>query len=182
MDPTREPGARASLSRDAFARELELARPSLVCLAASILNTRSGAEDVVQEASIVALRRLDEFAPGTHFSAWMGRIVRLTALNHARARQRSRAGGAPPEELASPARASTRIAEDLDDELLRALAALNETARAALLLRTVLELDYKAIARMLEIPEGTAMSHVHRSREALRRALVAAREAARRPA
>ena len=62
----------------------------------------------------------------------------------------------------------------------RALAALAETARAALLLRTVLELDYATIARLLDIPEGTAMSHVHRSREALRRALLAAREAERR--
>ena len=72
------------------------------------------------------------------------------------------------------------LAHELDDALTRALAALSETARAALLLRTVLELDYDSIARLLDVPPGTAMSHVHRSREALRRALAAARDVERR--
>lgn len=168
------------LTRDAFARELERSRPRLVCLAASVLNTQNGAEDVVQEAALVALDRLDDFTPGTHFDAWMGRIVRFTALNHARARVRARSVGEPSIELADRRRSGGSLAHELDDDLSRALAALAETARAALLLRTVLELDYATIARLLDIPEGTAMSHVHRSREALRRALLAAREAERR--
>lgn len=169
---TPETAGRARLSRDEFARALEEHRGLLVCLAASVLGTRAGAEDVVQEAAIVGLAKLDAFVPGTSFVAWMGRIVRYVALNQARsgARSGARRSGADVERLSRPSSPSP-IAVDFDDRLMRALAGLAETARAALLLRTVLELGYREIAEVLEIPEGTAMSHVHRSREALRRAL-----------
>ena len=55
-----------------------------------------------------------------------------------------------------------------DDRVLRGLRELSAVQRSALLLRAVLELKYHEIARALEIPEGTAMSHVHRAREVLR--------------
>ncbi|MBT8484154.1 MAG: RNA polymerase sigma factor, partial [Phycisphaerae bacterium] len=58
-----------------------------------------------------------------------------------------------------------------DDDVLHALDGLEETARACLLLRTVVDLPYKEIARALDVPEGTAMSHVHRARRVLREKL-----------
>ena len=61
--------------------------------------------------------------------------------------------------------------EAFDDQVLHGLRGLGPDQRAALLLRTVLGLGYREIAGALEIPEGTAMSHVHRAREALRRRL-----------
>jgi RNA polymerase sigma-70 factor (ECF subfamily) len=61
-----------------------------------------------------------------------------------------------------------------DDSLTGALKDLGEMARACLLLRTVLDLNYAEIAELLAIPEGTAMSHVHRSRQALRARLAGA--------
>ncbi|MFO1010073.1 MAG: RNA polymerase sigma factor [Planctomycetota bacterium] len=178
MDRSARP--HATLTKDEFARELERLRPRLVCLAASVLNARAGAEDVVQEAALVGLARLPDFAAGTDFDAWIARIVRLTALNHARARRRDRGLDDLGREPEARATNTTTLAHELDDALTRALAALSETARAALLLRTVLELDYDSIARLLDVPPGTAMSHVHRSREALRRALAAARDVERR--
>jgi RNA polymerase sigma-70 factor (ECF subfamily) len=60
-----------------------------------------------------------------------------------------------------------------DDQVLDALRDLAETARACLLMKTVMELDYKHIARVLGIAEGTAMSHVHRARSRMRAALSA---------
>ena len=58
--------------------------------------------------------------------------------------------------------------DQLDDRMVHALHSLGETARCCLLLRTIEGLPYAQIAELLEIPEGTAMSHVHRSRMALR--------------
>jgi RNA polymerase sigma-70 factor (ECF subfamily) len=49
---------------------------------------------------------------------------------------------------------------------------LDEVARACLLLRTVHDMPYKQIAQVLEVPEGTAMSHVHRARQAMRQRLM----------
>jgi RNA polymerase sigma factor (sigma-70 family) len=55
-----------------------------------------------------------------------------------------------------------------DDRTLRALAQLEENARACLLMKTVLSLPYRQISETLGIPENTAMSHVHRARQKMR--------------
>ena len=60
-----------------------------------------------------------------------------------------------------------------DDDLTAALTALSPMARACTLLRIVEGLDYRDIAALLDIPQGTAMSHVHRSRRHLREKLIA---------
>ncbi len=54
-----------------------------------------------------------------------------------------------------------------DDEVLAALDNLEATARACLLLRVVLDMPYAEISRILDLPAGTAMSHVHRARRVL---------------
>jgi RNA polymerase sigma-70 factor (ECF subfamily) len=48
-----------------------------------------------------------------------------------------------------------------------ALETLEPTVRACLLLRVVAGMSYQQISGVLEIPEGTAMSHVFRARKAL---------------
>ncbi len=53
------------------------------------------------------------------------------------------------------------------DPVMNSLNGLHETQRTCLLLRTVLELPYREIGKMLDIPNGTAMSHVHRARQQL---------------
>jgi RNA polymerase sigma-70 factor (ECF subfamily) len=61
--------------------------------------------------------------------------------------------------------------------MVHALHSLGETARCCLLLRTIEQMPYAQIAQLLEIPEGTAMSHVHRSRMTLRGQLADTRPA-----
>jgi RNA polymerase sigma-70 factor (ECF subfamily) len=187
----RAPGTTSRLTREAFAAEFTAVSRALWCIAAAIVGDRSRAEDVVQDAALAAMQKLGEFEPGTSFLAWMGRFVRYTALNEAR-KQRTRAAGsiddvepAVPEssggvpglaerhwEGSSAAITSRgRLALDqaaFDDKVLGALKALEETARACLLLRTVHDMSYKEIALALDLPEGTAMSHVHRARQAMR--------------
>jgi RNA polymerase sigma factor (sigma-70 family) len=114
----------------------------------------------------------------------MGQIVRYVALNQARRRSGREALStegleelwcrAPyPQEPANPTQLLelSRDQEHFDDEVVAALASLSPVARACLLLRAVQDLDYSELSRILGIPEGTAMSHVHRARAALRTAL-----------
>ncbi len=61
---------------------------------------------------------------------------------------------------------------ELRGKLSQALGMLDETARACLLMRTVMGMSYQEIAAALDVPEGTAMSHVHRSRQSLRTTLM----------
>jgi len=173
----------APLSTDAFVARLESVHRLLWLVAAGVLGNRVDADDVVQEATMIGLQKRAEFDPDSNFKAWMVQIVRNVALNHGRKVQRRQAN-----EQASPvvddALDSTSTAspvderggvmanqEAFDDRVLGALRTLGETARACLLLKTVEGLAYAEIATALGIPEGTAMSHVHRSRREMRKHL-----------
>ena len=170
-----------------FAAQFRAAYPRLALVAAGVLGDRQTAEDIVQEAAIIAFEKAGDFTPGTNFAAWLAEIVRRCALNERRKTQHRKTYAADPVRLAqiddrsatrqqrSPiARATGRILDDqaaFDDELVGALNQLSDDARCCLLLRTVEKLSYAEIAELMKMPEGTAMSHVHRSRATLRRLL-----------
>ena len=67
--------------------------------------------------------------------------------------------------------AATNLEEAFDDEVLRALNSLSDDARICLMLRIVEKLTYQEISAYMKIPEGTAMSMVHRARTSLRNLL-----------
>lgn len=137
----------------------------LWCVAAGVLGERSQADDVLQEAALTALGKLETFREGSSFVAWMGQYVRFVALNHRRkqARRQRSLSTRPP--MSSEDRSPPHPGDELfDANVLRALQTLGETQRTCLLLKTVVELEYAEIAQMLEIPAGTAMSHVSRAR------------------
>jgi len=186
-------GAAGALTPDEFARRFERAGRLFWTIAAGVLGDRGEVDDVLQEACMLALGKLGTYREDVSFTAWVGRFVRNAARNHARKRVRRATHPVAPAELvelaergASGALLDGGPAPDLpvdamgrlrphqpsfDDALLAALSLLGATQRAALLLRTVHELSYREIASVLEIPQGTAMSHVHRARRALREAL-----------
>lgn len=164
----------------AFAARYEDAYRSLWVTAAAIASPDAAA-DIVHHAALQALGKLEQFTPGTNFTAWMAQFVRYAALNHMRAQQRRGVSVSLDERLAAEASGRPTGVEALtangqprenqpyfDDELMGALKGLGETARACLLLRTVEDMSYAEISRTLGIPEGTVMSHVHRSRRTLR--------------
>jgi RNA polymerase sigma-70 factor (ECF subfamily) len=170
-----------------FARNFSGAYRTLWTIAAGIVNDPFIAEDVVQEAAVTALGKLAEFEPNTNFTAWMAKIVRYIALNQSRRTKRQPTNldpGAMDDSLASrasdlahkPPLVGPHGELDLsrapfDDRVMHALNSVSEIARACLLLRTIQNLSYDEIAKALEIPPGTAMSHVHRTRIVLRERL-----------
>lgn len=120
------------------------------------------------------------------FVAWMGQIVRYVALNRYRKDRRARTVSFAQASETELAQASDRKDHGLkltsqgqlpdgqqafDDRVMHALGRINPTARACLLLRTLESLDYQKIAQLMEMPTGTAMSHVHRTRQTLRKQL-----------
>ncbi|MEM9453281.1 MAG: RNA polymerase sigma factor [Myxococcota bacterium] len=213
-----------ALTAEGFARKFRECAPMLWCVAAAIVGDRARAEDVLQEAAMIALGKLDAFEVGTSVQAWLAQIVRYVALNHRRREQRRREQrrreqrhldqrrkepqhrqprhldqwpgipatrdqargseheprlslvGEDPEPVGvSPRGELVPGQRHFDDTVVAALDQLGDTARACLLLRTVMDLDYREIGEILGIPEGTAMSHVHRARTRMRRTLGAAR-------
>ena len=79
------------LTQSEFADHFRESFRVMWCLAVGIVNDKTLAEDVVQEAGLAAWRKLGEFQPGSNFKAWLGSFVRFTALNQARKRKRHRA-------------------------------------------------------------------------------------------
>jgi len=159
----------------------------LWCIAAAVVGDRSAADDVLQESAMIALGKLDQFEPESNFTAWMARIVRFVALNAGR--RRAAQTLVDPDSLdrshESALASNARLHEEhrtalnghgllhheqnaFDDRVLAALNTLEPNARACLLLRIVLNMPYREIARVLDMAEGTTMSHVHRARIALR--------------
>ena len=132
------------------------------------------AEDVVQDASLRALRYFGSFAGGNG-RAWFLRIVRNTC--HSR-----RAGLAPAgvDSFDEEQHSSQQSWRDPEAELLRvdgakrigrAIAALPARFRDVVVLREVEGLSYQELAEALSIPAGTVMSALFRARRALRETL-----------
>jgi len=170
-----------------FAAQFKASFRTLWLVAVGITGDRGSAEDVVQEAALLALGKLDQFEPGTNFRAWMAQMVRYVALNYARKRQKHRASALGPELEETGSMPSSQSKESalrlgrhgelpadqafFDDNVVRALNSVSDIARACLLLRTIEQMEYADISKLLQIPEGTAMSHVHRARQHLRERL-----------
>ncbi len=183
------------LDIESFVAQLKDCYQHCWLIAAAVTGDRVEADDLVQEAAVIALQKRSEFTPGTSFGAWMGQIVRLTALNHLKKQNRRNTVVSDPkkmDQIESPQTVSSQAVSSqavlssnelfgftkdgrllanqtaFDDETRRALLTLGDVPRLCLLLRVVQQLSYDEIAEMLAIPSGTVMSHVHRAKQSIR--------------
>ena len=148
--------------------------PRLRRFAYGLTGSLDDGDDLVQGACERALRRLDQFQPGSRLDSWMYRIVQNLWIDQRRARQARPEAGMEPVDLEALAVGDAE--RELDSRLAlatvqRAVAALSEDQRAVLLLVCVEGQSYKAAAEVLEIPLGTVMSRLARARLAVGRAL-----------
>jgi RNA polymerase sigma-70 factor (ECF subfamily) len=159
------------LNRDErFEAEMLPQMRSLFGAAYRMTGNAHDAEDLVQETFLRAHRAFDRFEPGSNARGWLHTILqRVRTDMFRRTRRRPETvellGEGPATPPPQDALASGR--EDLE----RALQALPEAFREAVVLRDVQELSYAEIASALGIPVGTVMSRIHRGRALLREAL-----------
>jgi RNA polymerase sigma-70 factor (ECF subfamily) len=164
MDADELLGRRAQKGeRYAFEKLVEAHEQRMYTLAARVLGSREDAADAVQEALVRAWLALPKFRGDARFSTWLYRIT-VNAAHDARAKRR-----APPvEEPPDPVDPRDRFAErELSGELQRALDALDESYRIAVVLYDVLGCSYAEIAELTEVPEGTVKSRIFRGRSEL---------------
>lgn len=142
-----------------------------------MLGNRQDAEDVAQEAFLSLHRHGHRFRHEARFSTFVFRVAANAALNrrrtlgrkNARIRQlklRQEAGIDLPTTPRDPESQATgaQIRAQVQEALLR----LPEDLRMATVLYDIEGLSYREIAKVLEIPEGTVKSRIHRARSALR--------------
>lgn len=168
-------------AEDSFAAVYRRYYPRLTAIAGAVLGRWEDAEDIVPQAVGIAVEKGIRFDTPQRVSGWLAGIVRNCALNHRRNTLGRKTYPTDPAGLGAVSDDVDAInpvlnesgellptQDAFDDHVLRALNSLGEDVRCCLLLRTVLNLEYAEISELLQIPAGTAMSHVHRSRRALR--------------
>lgn len=171
---SRQDGCREIGVTQQLRAELVSLLPRLRRFAYGLTGSVDDGDDLVQGACERALRRLDQFQPGTRLDSWMYRIVQNLWIDQRRARQARPEAGMEPTDLEALAVGDAE--RELNSRLVltsvqSAVAVLPEEQRTILLLVCVEGLSYKAAAEVLEIPLGTVMSRLARARLAVGRAL-----------
>jgi len=132
----------------------------------------TGAEDLVQETYMRALRARDSFDLQAHgIRPWLLRIMHNLHISRAEREARQPAALEDEQLEASAATPPPPLPEGsfegMDENLVRAIAGLAEEYQSVLMLWAIEELSYKEIADALNIPIGTVMSRLYRARERL---------------
>jgi len=142
-------------------------------LARWLTGNEHDAEDVVQEASLRALRYFRTFTGGNG-RAWFLTIVRNTSCRwHSGIAALSDMFDEEQHSSALPGSDPESLLLHTDDVTLieRAMSRLSSRFRQLLVLRELQGLSYQEIAEVVGVPIGTVMSGLSRARRALRAAL-----------
>lgn len=141
------------------------------------LRNQSDAEDVVQDAFLLALRKLNTFQGNSQFYTWLYRIARNTAISKLRRKKPTVSLDATiakqrldfPDDGPAPSDQMERRERQMG--LMAAMDQLSGEHREILILREMDELDYETISEILELPTGTVRSRLHRARSQLKELL-----------
>ena len=149
--------------------------------------TRSVAEteDILQETYLKAFRYYSGFEEGTNLKAWLFRIMKNNFINGYRKRKAQpqhveldefRDSGEERWEvdsgLAEGGSEAGALAEEMDEDVARALNAMPHDYKMALLLVDIQGHSYQDVADMLAVPVGTVMSRLYRGRSKIEKALI----------
>jgi RNA polymerase sigma-70 factor, ECF subfamily len=171
--------------RDAFRLLVEQESRQVVATCARILGDRHEAEDVAQEAFVIAYRSLASWRSDGPFGAWLSRIAVRLAVRRAGQRKqvvwldpiaadadqpgheryRTSGGG----DTLDPAH--TVLRSERDAQLRAAVAGLDEPYREVVALRFFAQRSLNEIAEATDRPLGTVKTHLHRGLARLRRTL-----------
>jgi len=158
----------------AWAELVQATHRQVYTLCLRILRDPDDAAEATQDAYLKAWRGLKGFRGDALFSTWLFRVATNAALSKHRSmsRRKRREADFDDEALSAlPSGASTEEAGAARAELHdveRALAALPEHYRQAVVLRDVYDLPIVEIARQMDITETAAKVRVHRGRKRLK--------------
>lgn len=138
------------------------------------------AQDLTQDVFLRVFRSLKSFRAGEgSFTVWLSRLTRNLLIDHYRRSKLERASASIEEQLpmleektAVLGRTEGLLAGRETSEVLQAaLQKLSPDLRETVILRDLEELEYREIAQVLHVPEGTVKSRLNRGRAELGRIL-----------
>ena len=155
-------------------------------VAMRLCRNQADAEDLVQDAALLAHRAFGSFMPGTNFRAWFLKI-QTNCYYSRRRREKSRPVTSDLDdtpdlyiyaragEAGFPTQGPDPAAQLLDalgtERVVEAIQRLPDEYRVVSTLYFMEDLSYEEIARALECPVGTVRSRLHRGRKMLQKAL-----------
>lgn len=164
-----------------FARETLPFHAVLLRTARRLTRSQADAEDLVQDTLLNAYAGFRRFETGTNLRAWLFRILHNRWISTHRMTQRRpdtfAVGVITDSEMTVHSVTTERSAEDhaldlfCDDRIRDAVLTLPEGFRTVLYYTDIRGFTYAETAVLMEIPVGTVMSRIARSRERLRAAL-----------
>jgi RNA polymerase sigma-70 factor (ECF subfamily) len=147
----------------AFELLLDLYQQRVFRLVYSILSQAAKAEDVTQDIFLKMWQVLPDYDGRASISTWLYAIARNTALSAVRAESYRKT---QPIEDCEPAAAPSEpgVGQLEVKELLKRLP---EVQQRVITLFYLEDCSVEEVARMLDLPEGTVKSHLHRARRTL---------------
>lgn len=155
-------------------------------IAMRLTRNQADAEDLVQDAALLAHRGFASFEPGSNFRAWFLKIL-VNCYYSRRRREKSRPVTSDLDDIPDlylyarsgqagfPTQGPDPAAQLLDklgtERIAGAINRLPEEYRIVSTLYFMEDLSYEEIARVLECPVGTVRSRLHRGRKMLQKAL-----------
>jgi len=167
----------AAGDRDAFDALVRRHQARTYNFVRTMVHDEAEAEDLTQDVFVRVWKSIGRFRGDSAFSTWLFRIAVNVARTHLSRRSRWRLFSRPAPDAPADAPAEAEdppSAERLEDDVVRrdtidrALATLSPDLREAVTLRDVEGLEYREIARVLDIPLGTVESRIFRARQRLR--------------
>jgi len=144
-------------------------------------NRGQEAQDLTQEVFLRVFRTIKTFrSTEGSFNTWLARVTRNLLIDHYRRTRQERVTDSIEEQLpmleeegaAASARPDHAVAGREASEILQlTLQKLSPDLREAVILRDLQEMEYREIAQVLGIPEGTVKSRINRGRAELARLL-----------
>ncbi len=142
------------------------------------------AEDLTQDVFIKIFAHMRAFDPARgSLAVWVTTLTRNHLVDHYRRSRLQRASGSLDEHWHDPEAAAPQIEDarpgphahalqrELEREVQAALGLVSPELREAVILRDLQDMDYRDIAGVLGIPEGTVKSRISRGRAELARLL-----------
>jgi len=151
---------------------------ALYSFALKLARARDDAEDLVSDTLLRAFERWEQYRLGTNIRAWLFTILyhvfvsRKRRIDSREVPAHEGEDGWSAYEAVGEADPEGRFYDSfLDDEITRAIDALPDEYRSAVILSDLQGLRYAEIAEVLRVPEGTVKSRLFRGRRILQRKL-----------
>src|SRR5688500_7116693 len=162
-----------------FEQEALVHLDALYSFALKLARARDEAEDLVSDTLLRAFERWEQYHLGTNIRAWLFTILYHVFVSRRRRIDAREVQPSEEHEGWSLFQAVGEVDPEgrfydsfLDDEITRAIDALPDEYRAAVVLSDIHELRYAEIARILGVPEGMVKSRLFRGRRILQKKLV----------